>query len=164
MINPVQAFQPLLEQSDIASITCVNSLLALQPEEHMIATSAARAALLNMTLTLSKELVGKGIRVNSILLGMVESGQWQRRFENRTDKARAGRSGRRRSPANAVFRWRVSASRRSPRRRCCSSPRRWLRLPPVRHWTFPAAFAAICKTHHEKDYVDWFWRHGAGGD
>lgn len=54
VINPVKAFQPQLERSDIASITCVNSLLALQPEEHMIATSAARAALLNMTLTLSK--------------------------------------------------------------------------------------------------------------
>ncbi|HHA1517531.1 TPA: SDR family oxidoreductase [Enterobacter bugandensis] len=89
VINPVQAFQPLLERSDIASITCVNSLLALQPEEHMIATSAARAALLNMTLTLSKELVGKGIRVNSILLGMVESGQWQRRFESRADKSQS---------------------------------------------------------------------------
>ncbi|WP_063847333.1 SDR family oxidoreductase, partial [Enterobacter hormaechei] len=89
VINPVQAFQPLLEQSDIASVTCVNSLLALQPEEHMIATSAARAALLNMTLTLSKELVGKGIRVNSILLGMVESGQWLRRFENRADKSQS---------------------------------------------------------------------------
>lgn len=88
VINPVQGFQPLLEQSDIASITCVNSL-ALQPEEHMIATSAARAALLNMTLTLSKELVGKGIRVNSILLGMVESGQWLRRFENRADKSQS---------------------------------------------------------------------------
>ena len=25
VINPVQAFQPLLERSDIASITCVNS-------------------------------------------------------------------------------------------------------------------------------------------
>ncbi|MFD1803762.1 SDR family oxidoreductase [Mixta tenebrionis] len=86
VINPVQAFLPLLERSDIASITCVNSLLALQPEEHMIATSAARAALLNMTLTLSKELVGKGIRVNSILLGMVESGQWRRRFADRSDK------------------------------------------------------------------------------
>ncbi|MGG5901410.1 hypothetical protein ACQ4T2_25305, partial [Escherichia coli] len=47
VINPVKAFQSLLEASDIASITCVNSLLALQPEEHMIATSAARAALLN---------------------------------------------------------------------------------------------------------------------
>ena len=162
VINPVQAFQPLLEQSDIASITCVNSL-ALQPEEHMIATSAARAALLNMTLTLSKELVGKGIRVNSILLGMVESGQWQRRFENRTDKSQSwpewtaeiarkrgipmARLGKPQEPAQALL----------------SSPRRWLRLPPVRHWTFPAAFAAIW-THHEKDYVDWFWRHGAGGD
>lgn len=89
VINPVQAFQAQLEQSDIASITCVNSLLALQPEEHMIATSAARAALLNMTLTLSKELVSKGIRVNSILLGMVESGQWRRRFENRADKSQS---------------------------------------------------------------------------
>ncbi len=87
VINPLQAFLPLLERSDIASVTCVNSLLALQPEEHMIATSAARAALLNMTLTLSRELVDKGIRVNSILLGMVESGQWRRRFEARSDKS-----------------------------------------------------------------------------
>ncbi|MBL5862027.1 SDR family oxidoreductase [Serratia fonticola] len=86
VINPVQAFLPVLERSDIASITCVNSLLALQPEEHMIATSAARAALLNMTLTLSKELVSKGVRVNSILLGMVESGQWRRRFAERQDQ------------------------------------------------------------------------------
>lgn len=89
VINPVRAFQPQLERSDIASITCVNSLLALQPEEHMIATSAARAALLNMTLTLSKDLIGKGIRVNSILLGMVESGQWQRRFADRSDKSQS---------------------------------------------------------------------------
>ncbi|HEI8868161.1 SDR family oxidoreductase [Serratia sp. AKBS12] len=85
VINPLQAFLPALERSDIASVTCVNSLLALQPEEHMIATSAARAALLNMTLTLSKQLVDKGIRVNSILLGMVESGQWRRRFAERSD-------------------------------------------------------------------------------
>ncbi len=89
VLNPVQAFLPMLEQSDIASITCVNSLLALQPEEHMIATSAARAALLNLTLTLSKEFVEKGIRVNSILLGMVESGQWRRRFAERSDKSQS---------------------------------------------------------------------------
>lgn len=87
VINPVNAFLPQLEGSNIASITCVNSLLALQPEEHMIATSAARAALLNMTLNLSKTLVDKGIRVNSILLGMVESGQWRRRFEQRSDQS-----------------------------------------------------------------------------
>lgn len=86
VINPLEAFLPALERSDIASVTCVNSLLARQPEEHMIATSAARAALLNLTLSLSRALVHKGIRVNAILLGMVESGQWRRRFEQREDQ------------------------------------------------------------------------------
>ncbi|WP_075182277.1 SDR family oxidoreductase [Pantoea sp. 1.19] len=86
VINPVQAFENQLMRSPIASITCVNSLLAKQPEAHMIATSAARAALLNMTLTLSKEMIDKGIRVNSILLGMVESGQWRRRYAERRDR------------------------------------------------------------------------------
>lgn len=85
VLHPLQAFLPLLEVSDCASVTCVNSLLALQPEPHMIATSAARAALLNLTLSLAQELISKGIRVNSILLGMVESGQWRRRYEQRSD-------------------------------------------------------------------------------
>ncbi|MDF0604861.1 SDR family oxidoreductase [Neisseriaceae bacterium TC5R-5] len=85
VIYPVQAFMSALQASDIASITCVNSLLALQPEPHMIATSAARAALLNMTLTLAHELAPKNIRVNSILLGMVDSGQWRRRYAERSD-------------------------------------------------------------------------------
>lgn len=86
VIRPIKAFLPLLEKSQNASITNVNSLLALQPEPHMIATSAARAALLNFTHSLAHEYAAKGIRVNSILLGMVESGQWQRRFENRSDR------------------------------------------------------------------------------
>lgn len=87
VIHPVRAFMSALEQSDCASITNVNSLLALQPEPHMIATSAARAGLLNLTHSLAHEFADKGIRVNSILLGMVESGQWRRRFENRSDKS-----------------------------------------------------------------------------
>ena len=85
VLHPLQAFLPQLEVSDCASVTCVNSLLALQPEPHMIATSAARAALLNLTHSLAQELIAKGIRVNSILLGMVESGQWRRRYESRSD-------------------------------------------------------------------------------
>ncbi|SPL70151.1 SDR family oxidoreductase [Acinetobacter stercoris] len=85
VIFPVKAFLEQLKQSDCGSITNVNSLLALQPEPHMIATSAARAALLNLTHSLSHEFVQYGIRVNSILLGMVESAQWKRRFEQRSD-------------------------------------------------------------------------------
>ena len=68
-----------------ASITNVNSLLALQPEPHMIATSSARAALLNLTHSLAHEFTQYGVRVNSILLGMVESAQWKRRYETRSD-------------------------------------------------------------------------------
>lgn len=85
VIRPVRAFLPLLEQSSIGSITNVNSLLALQPEPHMIATSAARASLLNFTHSLAHEYAAKGVRVNSILLGMVESGQWQRRYLERSN-------------------------------------------------------------------------------
>lgn len=86
VLNPVKAALPYLKQSKIGSITNVNSLLALKPERHMIATSAARAGLLNLSKTLAQEFAQYGIRVNSILLGMVESGQWHRRYENRSDR------------------------------------------------------------------------------
>lgn len=80
VIYPTQALLPLLEGSVDASIVCVNSLLALQPEPHMVATSAARAGLLNLVQSMAKEFAYKGIRVNSILLGTIESGQWQKRY------------------------------------------------------------------------------------
>lgn len=85
-IHPIRAFLPLLERSDSASIVIVNSLLALQPEPHMVATSAARAGVQNLVRSLATEFAPKGIRVNSILIGIVESGQWRRRFEARDDK------------------------------------------------------------------------------
>lgn len=88
VLNPVKATLPYLKQSEIASITNINSLLALKPERHMIATSAARAGLLNLTKSLSKEFVEDGIRVNSVLIGMVESGQWRRRYEERSDRSK----------------------------------------------------------------------------
>lgn len=85
VLHPIRAFLPALKRSDFASITNVNSLLALQPEPHMIATSSARAALLNLTHSLAHEFAQYKVRVNSILLGMVESEQWKRRFETRAD-------------------------------------------------------------------------------
>ncbi|UOO89740.1 SDR family oxidoreductase [Vitreoscilla massiliensis] len=85
VIHPVKAFLDALKQSQHAAIVNVNSLLALKPEAHMIATSAARAALLNLTKSLAQNFAQEGIRVNSILIGMVESGQWRRRFEQRSD-------------------------------------------------------------------------------
>ncbi|OLF34510.1 SDR family NAD(P)-dependent oxidoreductase, partial [Psychrobacter sp. Rd 27.2] len=87
VVNMVNATLPYLKKSDIASITNVNSLLGLKPETYMVATSVARAGLLNLSKNLANELVTENIRVNSILIGLVESGQWRRRFEQRSDKA-----------------------------------------------------------------------------
>jgi NAD(P)-dependent dehydrogenase (short-subunit alcohol dehydrogenase family) len=87
LIHPLRAFEALLERSECGAIVCVNALLAVQPETRLVATSAARAGQLNMVKTLSLELAPKGIRINSILLGIVDSGQWSRRYEALPDKS-----------------------------------------------------------------------------
>lgn len=88
VVNMINTALPHLKKSSIPSITNVNSLLGLKPETHMVATSVARAGLLNLSKNLANELVTENIRVNSILIGLVESGQWRRRFEERSDKAK----------------------------------------------------------------------------
>ncbi len=87
LLRPIRAFLPLLERGPQAAIVCVNSLLALQPEPHMVATSAARAGAQNLVRSLATEFAPKGIRVNAILIGLVESGQWRRRHAALTDKS-----------------------------------------------------------------------------
>jgi len=89
VIHPTRAFLPQLQASQPASIVCVNSLLALQPESHMVATSAARAGVHNLVRSLASEFAGLGVRVNGILLGLVESGQWRKRYEQRDDPAQS---------------------------------------------------------------------------
>lgn len=89
ILHPTRAFLPMLEISVNAAIVCSNALLARQPEPHMVATSSARAAVLNLHHSMAVEFASKGIRVNSVLLGLVDSGQWRRRFE---DQAKHGES------------------------------------------------------------------------
>ncbi|WP_211442903.1 SDR family oxidoreductase [Collimonas humicola] len=90
VIYPTRAFQPQLQRSagadGAAAVVCVNSLLALQPEPHMVATSAARAGVHNLVRSLATEFSPLGIRVNGILIGLVESGQWRRRYEARLER------------------------------------------------------------------------------
>ncbi len=86
VINPVRAFMTQLQSQADAAIVCVNSLLASQPEPHMVATSAARAGLKNLVRSMATEFAEHRIRVNGILIGLVESGQWRRRFEAREER------------------------------------------------------------------------------
>ena len=79
-IHTIRAFHTLLMKSAAPAIVGVNSLLALQPEPHMVCTSAARAGVQSLLKSLATEFAPK-IRVNTIVLGVIESGQWHRRFE-----------------------------------------------------------------------------------
>lgn len=91
IIHPTRAFLPQLAQQakhfGDAAIVCSNSLLARQPEPHMVATSAARAGLVNLVRSLATEFAPQGVRVNGILIGLIESGQWRRRFDDREDRS-----------------------------------------------------------------------------
>ncbi len=119
VLHPTRAFLPQLERRPEAAIVCVNSLLALQPEPHMVATSAARAGIANLVRSMAVEFAPKGVRVNGILIGLVESGQWRRRYEQRANTEQSwddwsaelartkqiplGRLGRPEEAARAVF-------------------------------------------------------------
>lgn len=87
-VLPIRAFRPLLEGAESPAIVAVNSLLAYQPEPHMVCTSAARAGVQNLLKSLAGEFAPR-IRVNSVVLGLIESGQWERRFEARANRAQS---------------------------------------------------------------------------
>ncbi|MFD7325278.1 SDR family oxidoreductase [Streptomyces sp. NPDC059875] len=80
VLNPLHAARPYLTASDAASIVNINAVLAKQPETRLFTTSAARAGILNLSKSLSIELAADGIRVNSVCLGLVDTGQWTRRY------------------------------------------------------------------------------------
>ncbi|WP_018156801.1 SDR family oxidoreductase [Demetria terragena] len=94
VLNIVRAAKPHLARSDVGAVVAVNAILARQPEPRLAITSAARAALLNLTTTLSHTLAADDIRINSVLLGLIDTGQWTRRFhEAGTDQSYAAWSG-----------------------------------------------------------------------
>ena len=85
-IRPTRAFRALLAASDAPAMVYVSSLLARQPEARLAATSAARAGVLNLVKTLSFELIQQHIRLNTVLLGVIDSGQWDRRYRERVER------------------------------------------------------------------------------
>jgi NAD(P)-dependent dehydrogenase (short-subunit alcohol dehydrogenase family) len=82
LLRPTRAFVPLLRKSNAASMVYVSSLLAKQPEPRLVSTSAARAGALNLAKSMSFEYA-PGIRVNTILLGVIDTGQWEKRLAER---------------------------------------------------------------------------------
>ena len=81
VLRPVRAFLPMLEASGQGAVVCTGAVIARRPEPFLIATSATRAGQLNLCKSLAVEFAAKGVRVNSVLIGLIDSGQWSRRYD-----------------------------------------------------------------------------------
>jgi NAD(P)-dependent dehydrogenase (short-subunit alcohol dehydrogenase family) len=79
VLHVLTAARPWLQRSPVASVVNVNAVLAKQPEPRLVTTSAARAGLLNLSKSMAIEYAPRGVRVNSVCLGLIDTGQWRRR-------------------------------------------------------------------------------------
>jgi NAD(P)-dependent dehydrogenase (short-subunit alcohol dehydrogenase family) len=57
----------------------VLAIMARTPQANSTPTTASRAAGLALTKAMANEVGPQGVRVNAILIGLIESGQWRRR-------------------------------------------------------------------------------------
>jgi NAD(P)-dependent dehydrogenase (short-subunit alcohol dehydrogenase family) len=72
---------PHLAAAGGGSIVNVLAVSGKAPGAGSLPTAASRAAGLAITKASSRDLGGQGIRVNAVLIGLVQSGQWRRRAE-----------------------------------------------------------------------------------
>jgi 3-oxoacyl-[acyl-carrier protein] reductase len=81
-IRATRAAIPHLRTTGGGSIVNVLNIGAKQPGARSVPTSVSRAAGMALMKALSKELAGDNIRVNAINIGLIKSGQNQRRWES----------------------------------------------------------------------------------
>ncbi|MGE0423394.1 MAG: SDR family NAD(P)-dependent oxidoreductase [Reyranellaceae bacterium] len=86
-VNAVAAAVPFLEKSDCASIVLVSSVSGFEVDFAAGSYGAIKAALIHYAKGLSRQLVGKGIRVNCVSPGNTyfDGGIWQNIEKNMPD-------------------------------------------------------------------------------
>ena len=72
---------PALEETN-GSIVNVLAIMARSPGANSTPTTASRSAGLALTKAMANEVGPRGVRVNAILIGLIESGQWVRRAKD----------------------------------------------------------------------------------
>lgn len=86
-VNAVAAAVPFLERSDCASVVLISSVSGFEVDFAAGSYGAIKAALIHYAKGLSRQLVGKGIRVNCVSPGNTyfEGGIWQTIEKNMPD-------------------------------------------------------------------------------
>ena len=84
MISALHVARRVLDALEATKGAIVNvlAIMARSPQANSTPTTASRAAGLALTKAMANEVAPRGIRVNAILIGLIESGQWTRLAED----------------------------------------------------------------------------------
>jgi NAD(P)-dependent dehydrogenase (short-subunit alcohol dehydrogenase family) len=104
VVRGMQALVPSMisrGEGSVAAVCSVNSLIA---EDEMSAYSTSKAALLHAVRSAAIEYVGKGVRINAVCPGIIDTPLLQRHFDSLEDPAAVRRDAERRSPIGRLLR------------------------------------------------------------
>ena len=91
-IRCTRAALPHLRASAAPRVININSVYARYPDPDFFATTVNRAACLNLSKALARELAAEGILVNSVNIGFVVTPQWENIRRRRAPELHAQRS------------------------------------------------------------------------
>ena len=127
-VNAVAAAVPFLEKSDSASIVLISSVSGFEVDFAAGSYGAMKAALIHYAKGLSRQLVGKGIRVNCVSPGNTyfDGGIWQTIEKNMPDLfASTLKVNPDRQVRHARKKWPMASCSSPARRRAASRARTW---------------------------------------
>lgn len=75
VLNPTRSAMTHLARSDAARVVNISAVSAREPDPAMLAVSAARAAVSNLSRALAAELAPLGIMVNTVEVGVIATGR-----------------------------------------------------------------------------------------
>jgi 3-oxoacyl-[acyl-carrier protein] reductase len=106
-IHHLQAAARLMQRNGSGSIVNLTSIIGVQGNEGQIVYSSSKAALLGLTRSAAKELAPKGVRVNAIAPGFIDTDMTRalpaEKFEERLASIKMGRIGTAEDVANSIL-------------------------------------------------------------